>query len=152
MAGKLAPDSFAFFTFQVAWQIDEGIVQQSEQGSKGLFVAAVGRCRDEEQMLVRLLGDFFKEIIALLSAPSRTAGDGAAVSFIYDNKFGAFQYEVVRPSVRFNEIDGYDEKGVTVEDGHANGQISFEPLNGAAEHKFGVNMKLFRQLFLPLFR
>ncbi len=72
------------------------------------------------------------------------------MGFVHDDELGAFEFKVGGVAVALDEVGGNDNDLVPVKHGHADGQIPFQPLDGAAEDQFGLDMKLFRQFLLPL--
>lgn len=75
---------------------------------------AVRRCREQDNLLVRLLGDAADQVIPLLLAGRRACRPGASVGLVHDHQFGALLNEDITASVRLDEVDADDLKRIEV--------------------------------------
>ena len=72
------------------------------------------------------------------------------MGLVHDHELGALEHEVLCAARRLDEVGGDDGEAVSVEHRDAYGEISFEPLDGAAQDQFGLDVELLQQLALPL--
>ena len=109
----------------------------------------MGRGGDQNDVafgIVRKPGD---KVVALMASAALGAV-GAGVRFVHDDHLRAAPQELVAPPVGLDEVQGDDDEGVSVEDGLAEGAVSFEPGCGACEDGHGVDVELLLHLALPL--
>ena len=135
---------------EVGRQVGELLVEQAEERAEGLFVAAVRRGGDQDQVPRLVLGDAPQQLEALLAPAPDAAGQRAAVGLVHDDELGALADEVLGPARGLDEVGGDDGEAVAVEDRHADRQVALQALDRAAQDQLGLDVELLGQLALPL--
>jgi hypothetical protein len=139
---------------QVRGQVDQGRVEQPEQGAERLGLAAV-RCRGEQQQVpVGVGGQPGQQGVPLLGAAGGAAlgGADAGVRLVDDDQARAGADELVPAPGGLDEVGGHHRVGVPLEQRLAGGQVAFQPAGGGGQYELGVEGELVGQLPLPLRR
>ena len=74
MPRQLAPNARAFCLVEVRWKVREVVVEQAQERSEGLLVAAVRRGGDEDEVPRLVRRDSSDKLEALLPSASDAAG------------------------------------------------------------------------------
>ena len=151
VAGEPAAHAFAFGPVELLHrEVGEIVVEQGEERSERLLVAAVRGGGDQHHVAGGVGGDAAQELVTLLAAPADSAGEGAAVRFVDNHELGAPQREVLGAARGLDEVGGHDGERMPVEDRDAQRQVALQALDGARQHQLGFDVELLRQLALPL--
>jgi hypothetical protein len=110
---------------------------------------SLGRSAKEGSSRLRS-DDSTDQIESSLAAASDASGQRAAVRFVDDDELRAPVFKIDGASLVLDEVGADDGERMAVEDRLVDGQISFEPLDGAAQDQFGFDVELAGQFALPL--
>jgi Arc/MetJ family transcription regulator len=149
-AGEAAAIGFVLRAREIVREAGERLVEEADERAEGAFVAAVGRGGDEDQVAERILGEADEELVALVAG---TAGVGiarAGVGLVHDHELGAGAEKLRPVPLALDEVDRDDGVIVELEDRLVRGTLALESRDGACQDELGVDVKLARQLPLPL--
>ena len=90
-------------------QLGELGVEQGQQRAERLFLAAVGRGGDQDQVAVRVGGQPLQELVPLVPAGPARAGVGAGVGLVDDDQLGAAAQEVAPAPVGLDQVGRDDD-------------------------------------------
>ena len=152
VAGEPAPNAFPFDTIEVLRQIGEIFPEQVQERAERRFVAAVRSRGHQQDVPVRIGGHTTQQLMTLLATPAHAARERAAVRLVHDHELGALEGEVFGAPGGLDEVGGHHRMAISVEDRDTEGQIALQPLDGARQHKLGLDVELLRKLPLPLLR
>jgi hypothetical protein len=120
VTGESFPMMAVVVAAKILGELGEGVVEEANQGAKGVGLPRVRSCCDQQQMSFWVGGKAFHQAEALMSAlPGGLFY--AAVGLVNDHKLGACAQEVIPTTVGLNEVGGYDHEAVLVEDGAVDG-------------------------------
>ena len=135
---------------QVVGQIGKLGAQERQQRAEGLFVAAVRRGGDQDQVPVGLGGQAREKLMTLVASTASDASEGAGVGLVDDHQLGAGPQELLPPAVGLDEVDRDDDEGIDVEQRLAERAVAFQAVDRAGEDQLGVDVELVAQFRLPL--
>src|SRR5262245_35442414 len=123
MSGQLAPNALSLGAVDIRREVEELLIQETQQRPKGAFVAAVGRGGDEHDMSIVASSNLANQFEPLLPAAPNTVSQCATVGFVNDHELGTAMFEVSRPTIRLDEVGRDDGEAVPVEYRNADRQI-----------------------------
>ena len=150
VTGEATADALAPGAVEVRRQVSEVFVEQAQQGTECILVATVRRCRDQQDVPLRIGGYAAQQSVPLLPALAGATGEGAAVSLVHNHELGAAVREVLGALRLLDEIGRHDGKRVALKDRLVDVQVAFQTLDGARQDQFRLNVELLCQLPLPL--
>ena len=152
VAGEAPAHLVAFGPVQVFHgEVGEVVLEQAEERAECLLVAAVRGRGHQHDVAGGVGGHPPEERVALLAAPADPAREGASVRLVHDHALRALEGEVFGAPRGLDEVGGDDGERVPVEDGHPEGEVPLQALDGAREHQLRLDVELLGQLALPLF-
>jgi hypothetical protein len=80
-----------------------------------------------------ILRDAPEKLETLLPAPADTAGQRAAMRFIYNNELGTLDDEIIRSSLALDEVGGNNSESVAIKYRHAHWEIALQFLDCATQ-------------------
>jgi hypothetical protein len=126
-------------------------LQQPQQGGKRGLDAAVGCCREEQQVAIPALRQLDEEFVALLLDPRRAGVRRGSVRLIDNDKFGRVLQELGTMHVALDVVDADDNVGKVSEDALGGvRQLTFQPAYGARPDDLAGKAELVLQLLFPL--
>ena len=116
MPGELAADRVTFFFSDVAGKIEKLLVEQAQQRTKRLFVAAMGCGGDENHVPLGVGRDLSDQVEPLLATTTHAARQRAPVRLIHNDEFRALKLKVGRAAIALDKVSRDDGEMVAVKD------------------------------------
>ena len=152
VAGQLALEAVPALVVEGVGILLELAIEEPDQGAEGLFLAAVRRGGDQQQVPLRILREPLDQAIPLVPGLPHPCPQGAAVGLVDDDEIRTMLDEIVDPSVGLDEIDRDDHEAVALEHGLRSPPCALELVHRGRQDQVRLDVELVPEFPLPLLR